>query len=119
MPGFCAFEGETKTFEAASCRPVSGACGEWQSVQPMSLRQCSPRRKLLCSSRPEWQLKHVSDVSFEDLFLKEMILVGSPSAMCALPGPWHDSQPVTLFFQLLILASLACEVCEKVLNWSS
>ena len=27
-------------------------CGEWQSAQPMSLRQCSPRRKLLCSSLP-------------------------------------------------------------------
>jgi len=61
--------------------PVTFECGAWQSVQPISLRQCSPRRKLLRSSFPAWQERHVSDVSFEDLFLKEIILAGSPSAM--------------------------------------
>ena len=55
------------------CLPVSGECDEWHSVQPMSLRQCSPRRKLLCSSLPAWQPRHVSEASLEDLILKEMI----------------------------------------------
>src|SRR5690349_4470782 len=100
MPGFCALDRETNTFEAASCRPPGCECGEWQSVQPTSFRQCSPRRKLLCSSLPLWQARHVSETCFDDLFLKEMIFFGSPSSLWALPGPWHDSQPVTLSFQL-------------------
>src|ERR1044071_7667819 len=104
-PGFSALAVVTRRFEAAVFRPSTFECGEWQSVQPTSFRQCSPRRKLLRSSLPAWQLKHVSEISFEDLFLKEMIFFGSPSSLCALPGPWQDSQPVTLLFQLLILTS--------------
>src|SRR5687768_310006 len=85
----------------------------------MSLRQCSPRRKLLCSSLPAWQPRQVSEIFFEDLFLNEMIFAGSPSSRWALPGPWHDSQPVTFSFQLLRLPSFACDVGVKFLNWSS
>src|SRR5205085_4035977 len=76
------------------------ACGEWQSVQPTSLRQCSPRMKLLCSSFPEWQARQVSETCLAVSCSKVLIFVLSPSASTwALPGPWHDSQPVTLPFQ--------------------
>src|SRR5258708_18800980 len=112
-PGFSAFAGITKVFEPAAFLPVVTECGEGQSVQPISLRQCSPRRKLLRSSLPAWQERHVSAVSFDDLFLKEMILVGSPSAMWFFPGPWQASPPVTLPFQLLIFEKLACAVFGK------
>jgi len=109
-PGFSALAGETKTFDWATFLPEVLACDVWQSVQPTSLRQCSPRRKLLCSSLPAWQVRHVSEMALGDLFLKEMIFVGSASSMCVLPGPWHDSQPVAFPFQLFMIDSLACEV---------
>src|SRR5207253_10511103 len=87
-PGFCELVGFTKTLEPGRFRCVTSVkCGEWQSVHPMSLRQCSPRRKLLCSSLPAWHERQVSATSFDDLFLNEMILAGSPSSECALPGP--------------------------------
>jgi hypothetical protein len=112
-PGFSAFGVVTNAFELARFLPVVFECGEWQSVQPTSLRQCSPRRKLFLSSLPAWQTRHVSDTSFGDLFLNEMIFVGSPlPSTWALPGPWHDSQPVILPFQLLSVVSEACAVCE-------
>src|SRR5205085_9229770 len=83
------------------------ACGEWQSVQPTSLRQCSPRMKLLCSSRPEWHARHVSEICLEDSPWKVRILVLSPPAStCALPGPWQDSQPTTFPCQLFSCRSL-------------
>src|SRR5260370_42297655 len=83
-PGFSAFGVVTSTFEPARFFPVMTECGEWQSVQPISLRQCSPRRKLLRSSFPAWQERHVSDVSFEDLVLNDMMFVGSPPAIWSL-----------------------------------
>jgi len=43
--GLSEFARERKTFEAALLPPEGREpCGEWQSVQPTSLRQCSPRR---------------------------------------------------------------------------
>src|ERR1041384_6620597 len=99
-PGFSALAVVTNMFELATLRPAIVECGEWQSTQPISLRQCSPRRKLLRSSRPAWHERQVSAISFEDLPVKETIFVLSPPpSTCALPGPWHDSQPVVLFFQ--------------------
>src|ERR1043166_5195811 len=110
-PGFSWFTGLISTFEPGLFFATwSVRCGEWQSVQPISLRQCSPRRKLLCSSRPARQARQASDVSFGDLFLNEIIFAGSPSSAWALPGPWQDSQPVTFPFQLLIVARAACDV---------
>jgi hypothetical protein len=85
--GFSEFAGEMKVIELATFLPLGPPCAEWQSAQPTSLRQCSPRRKLLCSSLPAWQPRHVSEVSFDDLFLKEMIFLGSASSMWAFPGP--------------------------------
>src|SRR6185295_1048554 len=85
--GFSALARVMKVFELARFLPVTAPCDEWQSIQPTSLRQCSPRRKLLCSSRPAWQVRQVSEICLGDLFLNEMIFAGSPSAMCSLPGP--------------------------------
>src|SRR5437879_2439709 len=81
MPGFSAFVGLSRTLEPGMFFALAVVrCGEWQSVQPMSLRQCSPRRKLLCSSLPAWHKRQVSDISFDDLFLNEIIFFGSPSS---------------------------------------
>src|ERR1700730_9012124 len=109
-PGFSAFAADTRVIEPGTCLLVATKCGEWQSVQPISLRQCSPRRKLLCSSLPAWQERQVSDVVLDDLFLNEMIFAGSPSSTWALPGPWQASHPVTFPFQLLTVESWECEV---------
>src|SRR5581483_11445282 len=80
----------------------------------MSLRQCSPRRKLFRSSLPAWQDRQDSEISFGDLPVKLMILVLSPPpSTCALPGPWQDSQPLALPFQLERVVRAACAVCER------
>src|SRR5215204_830026 len=75
--------------------------------------------KLLCSSFPAWQARQVSETCLAVSFSKVLIFVLSPSAStCALPGPWHDSQPVTLPFQPAP-ARRECVVCEKLLDSTS
>src|SRR5687768_16252991 len=101
-----------------------GSCDVWQEVQPMPLRQCSLRRKLLWSSRPEWQLRQVSEMSLAvsncSLSVRmarwPLGVVSPPdiSSTCARPGPWQASQPTTLPFQLGSRSSVACGVLVKL-----
>src|SRR5688572_31577731 len=70
---------ETSVFEPGFPAICIDECEVWQSVQPTSLRQCSPRRKLLWSSLPAWHPRHVSEVSFDDFVLNEMIFLDRKS----------------------------------------
>src|SRR5262249_6504179 len=78
---------------ALSCAVFdTGLWTEWHVVQPMFLASCWLPAQKVCPLRL-WHVTHVALTSRGDIVGNFLMCPLASSSTCALPGPWHDSQP--------------------------